>query len=354
MTSLVQQSVLVGVDTHADTHHVAIVNEHGKQLADREFPTTAIGYAAIEEWIRSHGDVMRVGIEGTGSYGVELARYLRRRGFDVVEVPRPTRKLRRARGKTDAIDAYAAARQLLDGSEVTAPKNRDGAIESVRALRVARNNAVKASTTALNTLRSLVTTSPETLRAQLRSLSRAQLLATCAAFDPAPHTLGDPMQATKLALRSLAQRVLDAQAHADQLKKHLAALLDQVAPRTMDVFALGPDTAAALIISIGDNPQRLVSEAAFARLCGVAPIPASSGKTNRHRLHRGGDRQANQALHTAVIVRLRYHENTRTYAARRRTEGKTTPEIIRCLKRFLAREVFRALRADYRAMASSA
>ncbi|MGW4368007.1 IS110 family transposase [Nocardia takedensis] len=349
-TAIPERPIFVGVDTHADTHHVAVVNEHGRKLADREFPTTAAGYVAVEQWLHTIGTVVRVGIEGTGSYGVDLARHLRRRGHDLAEVPRPNRRLRRSQGKTDTIDAYAAARQLLDGSQTTAPKNRDGAIEAVRALRVARNSAIKAITAALNALRSLITTSPEELRSRLRSLTRARLLATCAGFDPAPGRLTDPTAATELALRSLARRVLDSQIHAAELKKQLDDLLTHVAPSTMAVFGLGPDTAAALLISIGDNPDRLTTEAAFARLCGVAPIPASSGKTTRHRLHRGGDRQANQALHTAVVVRLRYHENTKTYAARRKHDGKTTPEILRCLKRYLAREVFRALRADYQAM----
>ncbi|RMI27530.1 IS110 family RNA-guided transposase, partial [Nocardia stercoris] len=339
MTTPPPQTIFVGVDTHADTHHVAIVSEHGKKIADREFPTTSTGYEATSNWIKSSGVVARVGIEGTGSYGVELARQLRRHGYDVAEVPRPNRRLRRAQGKSDAIDAYAAARRLLDGSEVTAPKNRDGAIESVRALRVARNNAVKAMSIALNALRSLIGTSPEELRGQLRKMPRARLITTCNAFDPDLGRLTDPIEATKLALRSLAQRIGDSQAHADQIKQQLGKILEQVAPNTMGVFALGPDTAAALVISIGDNPDRLTSEAAFARLCGVAPIPASSGKTTRHRLHRGGDRQANQALHTAVIVRLRYHDATKAYAARRKHDGKTTPEILRCLKRYLAREV---------------
>ncbi|MEV0299482.1 IS110 family transposase [Nocardia sp. NPDC050710] len=349
-----QPVVYAGVDTHADTHHVGIVNEHGKKLADREFPTTATGYAAMEQWVVSFGQVARIGIEGTGSYGVELARYLHERGHDVAEVPRPNRRLRRAQGKTDTIDAYAAARRLLDESGVTAPKLRNGAIEAVRALRVARHSAVKATTAAMNALRGLITTSPEALRSQLRGLSRAKLVTTCAAFRPDPTRLADPVQATKLALRSLAARIQQARDQADQLERHLHQLLEQVAPNTLDVFALGPDTAAALVISIGDNPDRLTGDAAFARLCGVAPIPASSGKTTRHRLHRGGDRQANQALHTAVIVRLRYDQRTRAYVARRTAEGKTKPEIIRCLKRYLAREVFRALRADFRSPAQPA
>ncbi|MFF0457759.1 IS110 family transposase [Nocardia africana] len=341
--------VYVGVDTHTDTHHVAIVNEHGKKLADREFPTTAAGYTGIKRWITSFGQVMRIGIEGTGSYGVALARHLHSRGHDVAEVPRPNRRLRRAHGKTATIDAYAAARRLLDESGVTAPKLRNSTVEAVRALRVARHSAVKATTAALNALRGLITTCPEELRSHLRALSRAKLVATCAAFRPDPARLGDPVQATKLAMRSLATRVRESQEQSDQLERHLRKVLEQVAPNTLSVLALGPDTAAALVISIGDNHDRLTGEAAFARLCGVAPIPASSGKTTRHRLHRGGDRQANQALHVAVIVRLRYDQRTKEYAARRTAEGKTKPEIIRCLKRYLAREVFQALRADLRA-----
>ncbi|WP_280255420.1 IS110 family transposase [Nocardia wallacei] len=356
MTSPADHSpaVYAGVDTHAETHHVAVVNEHGKKIDDREFPTTAAGYTAIEQWITSFGRVAQIGIEGTGSYGAELARHLHTRGHQVAEVPRPNRRVRRAQGKTDTIDAYAAARRLLDGSGVTAPKLRHGAVEAVRALRVARHNAVKATTAAMNALRGLITTSPEALRGQLRSLSRAKLVATCAAFRPDPTRCTDPIQATKLALRSLAIQVHELQAHADQLKRHLQQLLEQVAPRTVDVFALGPDTAAALVISIGDNPDRLTGEATFARLCGVAPIPASSGKTVRHRLHRGGNRQANQALHVAVIVRMRYDQRTKDYVARRTTDGKTKPEIIRCLKRYLAREVFQTLRADLRPPAPAA
>ncbi|GAA5066660.1 IS110 family RNA-guided transposase [Nocardia callitridis] len=346
--------VYAGVDTHADTHHVAVVSEHGKKIADREFPTTATGYMAIGQWITSLGHVARIGIEGTGSYGAELARHLHARGHDVAEVPRPNRRLRRAQGKTDTIDAYAAARRLLDGSGATAPKLRNGAVEAVRALRVARHNAVKANIAAINALRGLITTSPEALRSQLRGLSRAKLVATCAAFRPDPTRCTDPIQATKLALRSLATQVHELQAHADELKRHLQQLLEQIAPNTIGVFALGPDTAAALVISLGDNPDRLSGEAAFAHLCGVAPIPASSGKTVRHRLHRGGDRQANQALHVAVIVRMRYDQRTKDYVARRTTDGKTKPEIIRCLKRYLAREVFQALRSDLRALKPAA
>ncbi|MFE2999624.1 transposase [Nocardia sp. NPDC059246] len=257
-----------------------------------------------------------VGIEGIGSYGAELARHLHARGHDIAEVPRPNRRLRRTQGKTDTIDAYAAARRLLDGSGVTAPKLRNGAIEAVRALHVARHNAVKATTASMNTLRGLITCEGG---GHLRRVSsRSCPFRRSGAGD-------QPGAAFARCW------VREAQDQASQLERHLHTLLEQVAPHTLNMFALGPDTAAALVISIGDNPDRLISEAAFARLRSVAPIPACSGKTVRHRLHRGGDRQANQALHVAVIVRLRYDQRTRAYVARRTAEGKTKPEIIRCL-----------------------
>jgi transposase len=201
--------VYVGVDTHTDTHHIAVVSEHGKKLADREFPTTAAGYTAVERWITSFGQVARIGIEGSGSYGVELARYLHTRGYNVAEVPRPNRRLRRTHGKTDTIDAYAAARRLLDGSGVTAPKLRNSAVESVRAVRVARHGAVKATTAALNALRGLITTCPEELRSQLRGLPRAKLVATCAAFRPVlDEALDSPQARRRIADSAAAEAAL--------------------------------------------------------------------------------------------------------------------------------------------------
>ena len=215
---------------------------------------------------------------------------------------------------------------------------------------MARNGAIKAKTASTNTLHALAITAPEPLRSQLPTRSSAALVTACLRLRPDMDRLGDPTQATKAALRSIAQRARSLTVEARQLERQLHQLSLRAAPRTTAVFALGPDTASALLATIGDNPDRLRSEAAFAHLCGAAPIPASSGKTNRHRLHRGGDRSANRALHIAVVVRLRYHQPTRDYAARRRAEGLTMPEIIRCLKRYLAREVFTALRADYLAL----
>lgn len=348
-TTPTNPNIYCGVDTHADTHHAAIVTEHGVFIEDRQFPTTRTGYDELAEWMNNLGHVIAVGIEGTSSYGAGLARHLRNIDTAVVEVPRPNRRLRRDHGKSDPIDAEAAARTVLARHQLSEPKYGTGVIESIRALRIARNSAVKAATAAINALRSMIVTAPEQLRAQLRGHSQGQLLAACAALTPSLGDLADPSEATMVALRSLARRVGELRKEARDLKKQLTQLINDSAPRTAGVFGLGPDTAAALLITVGDNPERLRSEASFAHLCGVAPIPASSGKTNRHRLHRGGDRRANQALHTAVVVRLRYRDTAREYAKRRTSEGKSMPEIIRCQKRYLAREVFSALRGDYQA-----
>jgi transposase len=338
--------------THTATHHGAVIDCRGRLLGDAEFPATAAGYAGMPTRIRNQGKLSQVGVEGTGAYGAGLTRYLHEQNVEVLEVPRPDCQLRRQRGKSDPIDAEAAARTVLAGRASGAPKFADGPIEAIRMLRVARLGAVKAKTAAMNTLRTMLITAPDSLRSQLRGLSPAPLVSACARLRPDLVNLADPIQASKAALRSLAIRIQHLELETRTLRQQLDRLTERVAPTTSAVFGLGPDTVSALVITIGDNPDRLRSEAAFAHLCGVAPIPASSGKTNRHRLHRGGDRSGNSALHIATIVRLRYDPRSRAYADRRTTEGLSMPEIIRCQKRYLAREVFHALRADYTKISS--
>lgn len=345
-------AIVGGVDTHGALHHAAVLDMVGRRLGDREFPATEAGYAAMLGWLHDFGNLQTVGIEGTGSYGAGLARHLHRAGVRVLEVPRPDRRTRRQVGKSDPIDADSAARTVLAGAKTTAPKFATGVVESIRMLRVARSGALKAKTAAVNTLRAIVITSPEPIRSQLRGLSRVQLVSTCRRLRPDLADLADPLQATKASLRSVAERAFNLTTEAAELERQLSTLLAEAAPATMGIFGLGTDTAAALLVSVGDNPDRLRSESALARLAGAAPIPASSGQTKRHRLHRGGDRSANQALHVAVVVRLRYCERTRAYAKRRRAEGLSSLEIIRCLKRYLVREVFGALRSDFLALAS--
>jgi transposase len=340
-------TIIGGVDTHSATHHAAVIDSHGRLLDDAEFPATLAGYATMLTWMRSKGRLSKVGVEGTRAYGAGLARYLHEQNVEVLEVPRPDRRLRRQRGKSDPIDAEAAARTVLAGKASGTPKLADGPIEAIRMLRVARVGAVKARTAAVNTLRAMLITAPDALRCHLQGLSPAQLVAACARLRPDFARLGDPVQPVKAALRSLAIRVQHLEIETRTLRNQLDQLTQEVAPATTAVFGLRPDTVSALLVTIGDNPDRLRSEAAFAHLCGVAPIPASSGKTNRHRLHRGGDRSGNSALHIATVVRLRYDPRSRTYAERRTTEGLSMPEIIRCQKRYLAREVFQALRTDF-------
>jgi transposase len=346
MTHQVAQQVIGGVDTHGLTHHAAVIDAVlGRQLADEEFPATAAGYRALAAWLAGHGEVVAVGVEGTGAYGAELARHLAQVGLVVVEVDRPDRKVRRAKGKTDPIDAYAAAAAVASGRAAGAPKSRIGAVEAIRMLRVARGSAVKSRTQAMNQIRMLLITAPAPLREQVDGLPKAALIRALVRLRPGAD-LAMPLHAAKFALRDLARRYQVLDEEIDALDAQIAPLVAATAPAVLELFGVGPEVAGQLLTSAGDNPERMRSEAAFARLAGVAPLPASSGRTRRHRLNRGGDRQANHALHTIAVVRMRYHEPTRAYVARRTAEGLSKLEIIRCLKRFIAREVFRALTAS--------
>lgn len=331
-----------GIDTHGQTHHAAVIDQVGRHLADREFPTTPAGYRALTRWLRDRGQLDRVGVEGTGAYGAALARHLHAEGVRVVEVDRPDRKARRAKGKSDPLDAYAAARAALSGTATGTPKQRDGQVEAIRALRVARRGAVKARTQAMNQLKALLLTGPAELREQLRQLSPTLLIVTCARLRPAAD-LADPEQAVKTALRRLARRHQHLSEEVRDADRDLKTLVTAAGPRLLALHGVGIDVAGQLLSTAGDNPDRLRSEAAFAHLCGVAPVPASSGRTHRHRLNRGGDRAANNALHTIALCRLRYDPRTHAYVAKRTKDGLSKTEILRCLKRYIIREVYTAL-----------
>jgi transposase len=335
--------VTVGVDTHKDAHVARAKDQLGRRLGEKIVPTTPRGYRALLTWAKSHGEVAIFGIEGTGSYGAGLARYLQSEGHVVIEVIRPSRQARRRHGKSDPADAEAAASAVLAGDATGQPKAADATVEMIRALRVARQTAIKARTQAGNAMKALVVTAPDDLCEGLRELSTIGLVRTCARFRPGKFV--DPTTATKVALRSLALRHEALETEVKVLEAQLSRLTGGVAPELMAVFGLGTDSAGALLVAGGDNPMRLRSEAAFAMLCGAAPVEASSGKVTRHRLNRGGDREANCALYHIVMVRLRWHQPTKEYMARRTTEGMSKREIIRCLKRYVAREVYAALRS---------
>ncbi|RII40857.1 IS110 family transposase [Galactobacter valiniphilus] len=334
-----QIAVYGGIDTHADTHHIAVIDAAGRRLGDVQIPTTAAGYRAAVQFLGSWNGLVRVGIECTGSYGAAVTRAVRDAGMTVVEVNRPNLFDRRLRGKTDVFDAYSAAEAVLSGRATAAPKGGDGFVESLRVLRSSRSSALSARTATINQIKGLLVTAPEQLRARYRGLSSTKLIAVLAATRPTA-TPVSANEATAYSLRLLARRWQTLTEQIEELAGHMQRLLEDHAPALMDVYGVGRDTAAQLLITAGDNPERLRSEAAFAALAGACPIPASSGKTNRHRLNRAGDRQANSALYHIVIVRLRYDQETRDYAARRTAEGKTKMEIIRCLKRYLVRQLY--------------
>lgn len=325
--------VIGGVDTHARTHQAAAIDATGRILGNAEFESSARGYRKLVSWLRGHGAIVAVGVEGTGSWGAGLCRHLLDEGLRVIEVDRPDRKARRTKGKSDPIDAESAARAVLAGTATTTPKDRRGVVESIRVLRIARSGAVKARTAAVNALRMTAATAPERTRAELEALAPARLIDVCAALRPDRVRLEDPVQSSKLALRTLARRIEALDAEIRELDSVLGRIVREVAPATISLLGIGVDHAGQLLVTAGQNPDRLHSEAAFARLCGAAPMPASSGRTSRHRLSRGGDRQANRALHMAVVVRMGRCPRTKGYVDRRVGEGLSKPEIMRCLKR---------------------
>jgi len=345
MTTMTSARPLVtgGVDTHRDIHVAAALDQLGGVLGTAQFPTTKAGYRSALAWLAGFGQVVAVGVEGTGSYGAALARHLADAGIEVIEVGRPNRQVRRRHGKTDVVDAIAAARAVQSGDATATPKTHDGPVEALRALKVVQRSASKARTQALNQLRALVLTAPDELRAKLRDLPRRQLLATCAGFRVRADD--DSLSAVlRLSMRELAQRVAYLDAQVTTVTTRMRAITTDLAPALVATKGVGPDTAATLLITAGDNPDRLRHEKSFAALAGVSPIPVNSGQIqDRFRLNRGGDRHANSALWRIAIVRLATDPDTRAYVERRQKQGKTKSEAIRCLKRYIAREVFNAL-----------
>lgn len=337
------RSVVGGIDTHKELHVAAVIDTAEALLGTASFPTTRAGYRALLRWMASFGELQRVGVEGTGSYGAGVYRHLVQAGLEVLEVDRPDRRERRLHGKNDDLDAISAARAALHGQRTTTPKRRDGAVEALRVLRLTRSTAVKSRRAALQLLRNQIVSAPEELRDQLRSLTRMRLIRTCAAWRPDRATFREPVGATRLALHSLAHRIVELDDEIATLDEFIEPLVRELAPQLLERPGIGIEVAGQLLVTAGDNPDRMRSEAGFAMLCGAAPLPASSGKTNRHRLNRGGDRQANSALHMAVVSRMRMHPPTQVYLARKTAEGRTKLEVMRCLKRYLAREVFTLL-----------
>ena len=336
------RTVTGGIDTHGETHVAAVLDEVGGLLGTESFEANPDGYSALLSWLAGFGAVGKVGVEGTGAYGAGLARFLARAGVEVIEVDRPNRQDRRRTGKSDPIDAVEAARAALSGRAHGHAKSRDGAVEAMRVLVVAKRSARQARVKALTQMRQLTFTAPDQLQCRIKGLPSPQFIA--AAQGLRPTRSADPvMVATKASLSSLAHRIGQLDEEIAELDAMITPLVQAHAPELLGIYGVGIDTAATLLVTAGDNPERLRSEAAWAHLCGVSPLEASSGKVTRHRLNRGGDRQANRALWTIVISRLASDPETQAYMERRVKEGRSKREVVRILKRYVAREVYRSL-----------
>ena len=334
--------VVGGVDTHADEHVAAAIDGNGGVLGVEPFPADESGFEDLLGWLTSFGDVSLVGVEGTGSWGVGLARFLHDRKVNLVEVDRPNRQTRRRVGKSDPTDAIAAARAALSGAATVTPKTRNGPVEQMRVLLVARRSARQQRIQTLNQLRHLVFCAPAPIRSRFKDRYKTGLVAEAAAMRPRQGT--DPVLfTTNTVIRNLAQRIQGLNNEIRSIDTALIELITATAPSLLELYGVGPDSAASLLVAAGDNPDRLHTERSWAHLCGVAPVPASSGKTIRHRLNRGGDRHANAALYRIVLTRMSSHDETRAYVARRRAEGLSSFEVMRCLKRYVARQVFKHL-----------
>lgn len=335
--------VIGGIDTHKEIHVIAVLDELGRLLGTATFPATPAGYRQLTRWLTGHGEVLAVGVEGTGSWGAGLSRHLRQRGFNVIEVNRTNRQTRRRKGKSDTVDAEAAARAVLAGDATVTPKAGTGPIEALRQLRVVRSGAMKARTAAANQMHSLTDTAPDEIRQALRGITTLQRARRCSRLRA-----GDvmaPAGAARRALTSAAKRWLALDAEIRDLDRAIKTILDKIAGPLLERHGVGYETAGALLTAAGDNPERLGNEGDFASLCGAAPVPISTGGGDRVRLNRAGDRQANSALWTIVMTRIRsQHPPTIAYMERRVSQGKTKRAAIRCLKRYVARQVFNDIR----------
>ena len=347
-----RSEIILGVDTHLDVHVGVVIDAAGRVLGTLSVGTNSDGYKQMLCWAQTFGVLRRAGVEGTGSYGAALTHVLQANDISVTEINRPDRSRRRGRGKSDVTDAESAARSVLAGDARSIPKAHNGLAEALRTLNLVRRSAVKAKTQTINQIRALLVSAPQAVRDAVYKADAAKCVAACAALprDMVSAALGS----LQTALRLLAKRWTALNDELRELDAELARMTKKAAPRLLSRFGVGLQTAATLLVTAGDNPTRLRSEAALAALCGTSPLQASSGKVQRHRLNRGGDRQANNALWTIAMVRMRSDARTRDYVAKRSSEGLSKKEIHRCLKRYIVRELYPLILADLKDAASIA
>ena len=336
---MTKKQIIIGIDTHKEFHVAAAIDLTSRVVDYLTFDANRAGFRDLIAWVKKTGSVLRFGIEGTGCYGASLSRFLAANNFEVLEINRPNRQLRRSRGgKTDYVDAESAARSALSGELSICPKSALGYVESLRPLRVTRRSAIKSRSVVYNQIEALLVTAQDQLREESKKMTRNERITFLSQKRP------DESQSEIFALRSLAKRALLLTEEINEIDQRLERILAANAPKELlELKGVGTDVAGALLVAIGDNPDRMRSVASFSALCGVSPVNASSGKTIRHRVNRGGNREANSALWRIVMVRLSHDERTKTYVEKRTLEGKSKKEIIRCLKSYVAREVFNAI-----------
>jgi transposase len=335
---------LVALTRTRDFHVAVVINTIGHILGSARFDADPTGYQALLDWMASYGPVVKIGVEGTGAYGAGLARHLLTNNIDVIEVNRPNRQTRRLKGKSDLTDAEAAARAVLSGEATLIPKDTTGKTEAIRALRVVRRSCVHNRTQAANQIHNLILTAPAELRLQL---ANKKMVALCQRISELETTeIVDALSGTIVALQLLATRWRTLGTELKTLDTTLKNLIAKTVPvKLLTMIGVGTDVAGALLVAAGENPQRVRTEAGFAALCGVSPVATSSGKRQAtHRLNQGGNRQANNALWRIAFVRMTNHQPTRDYVERRTKQGKTRKAIIRCLMRYIAREIFNTLK----------
>jgi transposase len=344
LTSTRSGHIVVGVDTHKHIHVAAVMDTVGGILSTLTIPTDTGGFRQLLAWAEGFGRILAFGIEGTGSYGATLTSFLRRHDIKVVEAGRPDRRLRRANGKSGTLDAENAARSVLAGFATAIPKTADGAVEMIRQLKVVHDSAVVNRSSTMIMMKAMLVHGTDEMRRETNRMSRPKLARHLAASRP--RNLDTPDDALRHSVRTLARRWLALDAEAKELEELIEALVRSTAPQLLEQFGIGVDTAAEILIVAGDNPERIHSEAAFAKLAGIAPVPTGSGMSSgKHRINHGGHRQLNAAIYRTVIVRMRFHEPTIAYVARRTAEGRSKRDIIRCLKRYVIREVYHLVKA---------
>lgn len=339
------RGVIVGADTHKQFHTIAVITQTGERLAAKGFDADAKGYRQALVWAHAHGEVLRAGIESSGSYGAGLCMHLKKSGIKVYDVYAPDKQKRRRCGKDDTEDAFQAAEAALSLERCAIAKDKDAILEALVILKVAYGQAVRQRTATINALKAVIITLPDDLRSRLRDMHTSELVETCAAFRISV-TCEDRCDDTRLALRTLAKRTRYLDEEKALLDKRIKRYAKDLLPHTSSLFGIAHHGATTLLCSCGWNIGRIKSEGSFSMLCGTSPLPVSTANSYHHRLNRGGNRKANSAIHTMALQRMKHCERTRGFIERKISEGKSKKDAIRILKRYIAREVYNALKAD--------